>query len=183
MLASSKLQGLVGKCGVTHTRAFRVTASFYKAWYKPAHSSSKADFLSGVRNGAPERLLLKSGGLTTGNAAWNNNFFKRYCLRIASFCQWVLITTEEQKSQPRCFLPSSRNNPWVMTELALTIFFFKLLQGRRRPVEEFLQTFPDLLPITVLSAAVIPRFGRVIIQIMYQCKHDPSSSAASLAQT
>jgi len=123
-----------------------------------------------MRYGAPERLLVKSGGLTTGNEAWNNTFFRRYYLRITSFHQLVLITTGEKKSQPQCFLPTSRNYPQVMTELALTFFFCKPLQGRKGPEEEFLQflqSIPDLVPTALLSTAMIPRFGRVVIQILH----------------
>ena len=70
-------------------------------------------------------------GFNNWKCSLEQGFFRRSYLRITSFCQRVLITTGEQKSQLQCFLPTSRNYLWVMTELALTSFLKTVTRKER----------------------------------------------------
>lgn len=78
------------------------------------------------------------------------------------------------------------SDDWTGTNFSFFVCL-KSLEGRKGPEEEFLQTVPDLLPIASLYAAVIPRFGWVVIEILHCISahqpHNPSSSTACVAQT
>lgn len=95
----------------------------------------------------------------------------------------------QQESQPQCFPPASKNYlSDGSTSIDFSFYFFskRYHNGKREPEEEFLQTTADLLPIALLSAALICRFGKAVFPILPCISasqlHNLSDSTVNLAQ-